>query len=140
MAKPVFSLGVFFDLISIERSKWESELSFIKSLEKHGKPGHIEVLLEYPYSNSKLGKKDIKWLRNALEGYDVIVHAPFSNTSLHAANEHIRNASIKEYKASIDVSKAIGAGLVTLNMGPCSFFIGRDGVNQKEIIRKGVVP
>ncbi len=138
MAKPAFSTGVFFDLISIEKSKWELELSFIKSLEKAGKPGHIEVLLEYPYSNSKLNKRHVRWLRSAFEGYDVLVHAPFSNMTLMATNEHIRNASIKEYKASIDAARAIRAKLLTFHLGHASFFADRNDVDNEKILKKSV--
>lgn len=137
MTRAMFSVGVFFDLISIKRSKWELELRFIKGLENIG---HVEVLLEYPYSNTKLKQKDVKWLKGALEGYNVIAHAPFSNTSICTPNEYIRNASIKEYRSSIDIAKSIGAKLITFHTGHASYFADRDGVDFNKILKKGINP
>jgi sugar phosphate isomerase/epimerase len=109
-----YSVGLFLHVTASSRDEWEEEIRFIHSLNG---VGHIEVWMERP----EIVLSEVVWLKEKCSPSRIIVHAPFLDISLVSHHEEIRKAGVRVLKRCLHASRLIGAELITIHAGTCSF-------------------
>lgn len=119
--KPKFSLGIFLNITSLDRKKWQGDIKFIESLKD---VGHIEIWLE----EMKIKQSDLKFLKKELKDYKIIIHAPFISLSLISSHEKVNRATIEILKKTMDEAYFLGAELITIHAGSYPLFMDKKEV------------
>ena len=104
-----YSKGVFLNIVSRDRKNWKEQVNFINSLPE---VNHVKVWIE-----ENLNRSEIKFLKNLLKNYNIIVHGPFVHLSLISPHKEIREITIRRYLQTLKVAEILGAELVTLHAG-----------------------
>src|SRR3972149_9550294 len=101
-----YSLGVFFNIFGKDKKDWEKQVNFINSLDG---VEHVEVLLE----DTSLNNKQIRILKELLQNYRIIIHAPFMDLTLLSPHQEIVKTTISIFKKAIKIGKALNAETMT---------------------------
>lgn len=104
------SFGAFAGIYSPRQTDWSREIIWVRSL-----PGvqHVELWMEYfSFTPSQL-----RWFRNALRGLDIILHAPFANSSLVTHKDRIVRATLEDLKQTARIGRFLGARVMTIHPG-----------------------
>ncbi|MDP2684862.1 MAG: TIM barrel protein [bacterium] len=104
------SFGVFLNIISKDRDVIEQRITFLKQLNNLG---HIEIWLEY----GDWSLDDTEWLKEKLEGYEIIIHAPFINFSFVSRHQVINEASLVALQESVKYTEILGGKVMTVHVG-----------------------
>ena len=113
------SYGVFLNITSKDRDAIEQRISFLKQLNNLG---HIEVWLEY----GEWTLDDTKWLKDKLDGYEIIVHAPFISFSFVAMNTVINEASLVALQEAVKHVEILKGKVMTVHVGRKPLYITDD--------------
>lgn len=124
------NIGGFINLPMLEPREFGQEV------EKYRNAGIGLVGLNMEYPNGPA--TSAKWLpalKRALKSADmkVVVHAPYSDFNLMTLSPYLREVSIKEIKAAIDIAKELGAGIVTIHAGKINRFAERNDLAKKAL-------
>lgn len=123
-----YSIGVFFNLLSKNRKDWDREIDKIKKLSK---VGHVEIMLE----ETRLRRSDIRYLKNLLQNYRIILHAPFLDLTFFPNHTDIAKAVRKVYKKSFAIAESLKAENITLHAESYPFFYSEQRA-EKQLIKE----
>lgn len=110
-----FKKGLFLHITSKDTRQWEKD---IKSLSNFKRLDFVEIWVE----EINLEVAEIKWLKEALSDYEIVLHAPFINLSLVSSHDSINSASVLILKKTVDLAVSIGAKLITVHGGSYPLF------------------
>ncbi|HBC0000828.1 TPA: sugar phosphate isomerase/epimerase [Vibrio parahaemolyticus] len=127
-----FGIGAYFDMYSDNQSDWNLEVIYNNSINVEC----LEVLLEFPGGTKYFDKHKSEHLKSLLKGIYIATHAPTINLSLVCMNDSILRASIEEHKRAIDVSKILGANLMTIHGGEYPYYTSLNGTSPSLIFNK----
>jgi sugar phosphate isomerase/epimerase len=122
--KQLWSQGFFLNVVGPDPRPWTDTLSRAADLLD---TGHIEVWMEWvPSSPSQ-----VEQLRRILDGFRLVVHAPFVGISLVGPNEEMRRASEQCLARAHSVASDLGAELITIHSGTALFNTGRTDAHDR---------
>ncbi len=105
-----FSIGVFLDIFTDNRSQWEDDLAFVSRLPE---VEHLELLLEYiPHTD-----RELAFFLRLRDRHKLIVHATSLDLTLLSPHVEIRKASFQKLRQAYECSRRIGANIFTIHAG-----------------------
>ncbi len=117
----MFKKGLFFHLTSSDRGHWLKQKEFLANFQQ---VDFLELWMEF----LDLSSDDIDFLKNELQDYEFIIHAPFINLTLMSIQQKINNSSLDIFKRTIDLAVELDASLITFHGGSYPLFLQEDEV------------
>lgn len=116
------SLGVSIFIVGEDEKLWDEEARQARAIGAE----HLALYLEYPPGNGRLRERQIRRLKNATKGAELLVQAPSSWPSLITPHEELLRLSRQELKETLGVAAKLGAALVILHGESNPFPLLRD--------------
>ncbi len=113
---PAYSSGAFLNVLDHDVAGWQKNLEFLRTL---GGIGHIEVWTE----EVGLTPGEIAELRALLQGFKVILHAPYLQLSMISHHDMVRGACADIYRRTLTLADELSADLITFPGGARPFFM-----------------
>lgn len=103
-------IGGFINILDKNNESWKAKIDLIKSL-KIIKT--IEIWTEVlDFSND-----EILDLKKRLDGYNLVIHGPFSGLSFINRHPEINEATLQIYKKTSELAEKLGAKTITIHAG-----------------------
>jgi sugar phosphate isomerase/epimerase len=119
----MFKQGAFVNVLTSDSEQWKSTLA---NLDRLPSLDHIELWVErIPKGN------ELKEIRNAFRGIELIIHGPFIHTSLVSHIPEIVAATRKRFDAAVEFASKVEARVVTFHAGSYPLFESKELVLEK---------
>jgi sugar phosphate isomerase/epimerase len=119
----MFKQGAFVNLLTPGSTEWKNTLD---TLDRFPALDHVELWLEYIPKGT-----EIKEIRSAFQGIELIVHGPFIHMSLLSHISEVVSVTEKRFNSTLDFASKVDARVVTFHAGSYPLFEAKTDALEK---------
>ena len=111
-----YSSGAYLYVLDRDAAGWRRRVDYLRRL-----PGlrHVEVWIE----EMNLTEADLAALREAVSGWQVVIHAPHLQLSMISHHDLVRGAAAEIFRRTMNVAESLSAKVVTFQAGTRPFIV-----------------